>query len=55
MGHLGLTPQSIHQFGGFKVQGRDDRMAEDLMRQAKRLEELGAFAVVLEVHPGPVG
>lgn len=51
MGHLGLTPQSIHQFGGFKVQGRDQKMADDLVRQAKRLEELGAFSVVLECIP----
>jgi 3-methyl-2-oxobutanoate hydroxymethyltransferase len=51
MGHLGLTPQSIHQFGGFKVQGRDERMADDLLAQAKKLEELGAFAVVLECIP----
>jgi 3-methyl-2-oxobutanoate hydroxymethyltransferase len=51
MGHLGLTPQSIHQFGGFKVQGRDERMADDLVKQAKKLEELGAFAVVLECIP----
>lgn len=51
MGHLGLTPQSIHQLGGFKVQGRDERMAEDLVRQSRRLEDLGAFAVVLECIP----
>ena len=51
MGHLGLTPQSIHQFGGFKVQGRDERMAADLLRQAKKLEELGCFSVVLECIP----
>ena len=54
MGHLGLTPQSIHQFGGFKVQGRDTRMADDLLRQAKKLEELGAFSVVLECIPAPL-
>jgi 3-methyl-2-oxobutanoate hydroxymethyltransferase len=53
MGHLGLTPQSIHQFGGFKVQGRDE-MAEDVFRQAKKLEELGCFAVVLECIPAPL-
>lgn len=51
MGHLGLTPQSIHQFGGFKVQGRDQKMADDLVRQARRLEELGAFSIVLECIP----
>jgi len=51
MGHIGLTPQSVHQLGGFKVQGRDDRVAENLIKQAKRLEELGACSVVLECVP----
>ncbi|MEK6705135.1 MAG: 3-methyl-2-oxobutanoate hydroxymethyltransferase [Bdellovibrionota bacterium] len=54
MGHIGLTPQSIHQFGGFRVQGRDERAANDLIAQAKRLEELGCFSVVLECVPAPV-
>lgn len=51
MGHLGLTPQSIHGLGGFKVQGRDDMQAEHLLRQARALEHLGCFAVVLECIP----
>lgn len=51
MGHLGLTPQSIHQFGGFKVQGTQERAGEMLLAQARRLERSGAFCVVLECIP----
>lgn len=51
MGHLGLQPQSVRAYGGFKVQGRTNEGAEDIARQAKLLEELGAFAVVLECIP----
>jgi 3-methyl-2-oxobutanoate hydroxymethyltransferase len=51
MGHLGLTPQSIHALGGFKVQGREEAIAQDLRRQAQVLEELGCFATVLECVP----
>lgn len=51
MGHLGLTPQSIHQLGGFKVQGRDRSDADELVAQARLLEDLGCFAVVLECVP----
>lgn len=51
MGHLGLQPQSVNAYGGFKVQGRDHQTAEDIVRQARLLEELGAFAVVLECIP----
>lgn len=51
IGHLGLTPQSIHQLGGFKVQGRTEDAAQDLIAQAKRLEELGCFGMVLECIP----
>ena len=54
MGHIGLTPQSVHQFGGFRVQGRDEEAAARLTRQAHRLEELGCFAVVLECVPAPL-
>ncbi|MDZ4678476.1 MAG: 3-methyl-2-oxobutanoate hydroxymethyltransferase [Oligoflexia bacterium] len=54
MGHLGLTPQSIHKFGGFKVQGKDDSAAQDIIRQASKLEELGCFSVVLECIPTQV-
>jgi 3-methyl-2-oxobutanoate hydroxymethyltransferase len=51
MGHLGLTPQSVHQMGGYRLQGRDPAAAERLRREAGRLEELGAFAYVLECVP----
>jgi 3-methyl-2-oxobutanoate hydroxymethyltransferase len=51
MGHVGLQPQSVHVYGGFRVQGRSDETARNIIRQAKALEELGAFAVVLECIP----
>ena len=51
MGHIGLTPQSVHRMGGFKVQGRDDEQAERLMADARAVEEAGAFAMVLEGIP----
>lgn len=51
MGHIGLQPQSFHAYGGFKVQGRSEEAAQDLLRQAALLEELGSFAVVLECIP----
>lgn len=51
MGHIGLTPQSINVFGGFKVQGKDEETARKLLRAAKAVEEAGAFAVVLECIP----
>lgn len=54
LGHLGLTPQSVHQMGGFKVQGKDDEQARKLIADAKTLEEAGAFAIVLECIPGPL-
>jgi len=49
MGHLGLTPQSIHQIGGYKVQGKTNAQAEQMLEDAKALEEAGAFAIVLEL------
>ena len=49
MGHLGLTPQSMHQLGGYKVQGRNN--AEDILESAKALQTAGAFAIVLELVP----
>jgi 3-methyl-2-oxobutanoate hydroxymethyltransferase len=52
MGHIGLTPQSIHQFGGFKMQGKTPEAAARLLEDAKALEQAGAFAVVLETVPG---
>ncbi|MBO9666678.1 MAG: 3-methyl-2-oxobutanoate hydroxymethyltransferase [Bdellovibrio sp.] len=51
MGHLGLTPQSVHQLGGFKVQGRDEKAQAKIKEQALRLQEAGAFCVVLELVP----
>ncbi len=54
MGHLGLTPQSVHQLGGFKVQARSDRAAATLVEQAVELERVGCFALVLEAVPGAV-
>lgn len=54
MGHLGLTPQSIHQFGGFKVQATEEHAAEMLLSQARRLEECGVFALVLECVPAAI-
>lgn len=55
MGHLGLTPQSVHQFGGFKVQGRDAAAAERIVDDAVALAQAGAFAVVLEAVPAEIG
>ena len=51
MAHLGLTPQSIHQFGGFKVQGRAKDAGEILLEQAKKVQDAGVFAVVFEAVP----
>ncbi len=51
MGHIGLTPQSIHQLGGFKVQGKTPEAAAKLLKDAEALEEAGAFAIVLETVP----
>ncbi len=51
MGHLGLTPQFVHQMGGFKVQGKTDRQAARILADAKALEEAGAFSLVLEGVP----
>ena len=51
MGHLGLTPQSVHQLGGYSVQAKEEAAAEKLIADAKLLEEAGCFAVVLEKIP----
>ena len=51
MGHIGLTPQSVNQFGGFKVQGKDVAAAQKLVDDAKALEAAGAFSIVLECVP----
>jgi 3-methyl-2-oxobutanoate hydroxymethyltransferase len=54
MGHIGLTPQSIHQLGGFKVRGKAAGEAKKLLNDASILEEAGAFAIVLECTPAPL-
>ena len=54
MGHIGLTPQSVHAMGGYKVQGKSLSAIEQLMRDAKALERAGAFSVVLEGIPREV-
>jgi 3-methyl-2-oxobutanoate hydroxymethyltransferase len=51
MGHIGLTPQSVHQLGGYHTVGKTEREADRLMRDAEALEAAGAFAVVLECIP----
>ena len=51
MGHLGMTPQSVHQYGGYKVQGKAADQAEVLLSDARALEAAGAFAIVLEAVP----
>jgi len=51
MGHVGLLPQSVHAMGGFKVQGKGEGAAERVLRDAKALEEAGAYAIVLEAIP----
>jgi 3-methyl-2-oxobutanoate hydroxymethyltransferase len=54
MGHLGLTPQSVHALGGYRVQGRDEQSAERLKADAAALEQAGVFAIVLELVPAPL-
>jgi 3-methyl-2-oxobutanoate hydroxymethyltransferase len=51
MGHLGLTPQSVHQLGGYRVQGKDKAAQQIIKEQALRLQEAGAFSIVLECVP----
>ncbi len=51
MGHLGMQPQSVHAYGGFHVRGKGDEPAREIIHQAKALEELGAFSIVLECIP----
>jgi len=54
VGHIGLTPQSVHAMGGYKVQGRGDAAAERLVTDAHALQEAGAFCLVMEMVPGPL-
>jgi 3-methyl-2-oxobutanoate hydroxymethyltransferase len=51
MGHLGMTPQSVNAFGGYKVRGRDEAVAERILEGAEALQNAGAFAIVLEMVP----
>ncbi|MBI3809676.1 MAG: 3-methyl-2-oxobutanoate hydroxymethyltransferase [Nitrospirae bacterium] len=51
MGHLGMTPQSVHRYGGYKVQGKGAEQSEQLLADARALETAGAFALVLEAVP----
>jgi 3-methyl-2-oxobutanoate hydroxymethyltransferase len=54
MGHVGMTPQSVNVFGGFKVQGRTEAAARALLDDVRALEEAGVFAIVLELVPAPL-
>jgi len=54
MGHIGLTPQSVNQFGGYRVQGKTAKAALELFEDARALEEAGVYAVVLETVPTPL-
>ena len=54
MGHIGLTPQSVHQFGGHRVQGRTPEAAIKILEDARALEEAGVFSIVLETVPAPL-
>jgi len=51
VGHVGLTPQHVHRFGGFKVQGRDEASAKQILADAKAIEQAGAFSLVIEGVP----
>jgi len=54
MGHIGLTPQSVHQLGGFKAQGKDAEAARKLLEDARALQDAGCFSLVIECVPGPL-
>ena len=54
MGHIGLTPQFVHQLGGYKVQGKTDESAKRILEEAKALQQAGCFALVLECVPSEV-
>ncbi|MFZ5948297.1 MAG: 3-methyl-2-oxobutanoate hydroxymethyltransferase [Stygiobacter sp.] len=51
MGHVGLTPQSVHQLGGYKLQGKNDKASNKLLDDAQKLEQSGCFSIVLEMLP----
>ena len=54
MGHVGLQPQSVHAYGGYRIQGRNSEAAQTIARAAQKLEQLGAFSIVLECIPAPL-
>jgi 3-methyl-2-oxobutanoate hydroxymethyltransferase len=54
MGHVGMTPQSVHKFGGFKMQGRSDEQAQSIIAGAKAVAAAGAYAIVIEHVPAPL-
>jgi len=54
MGHIGLTPQSLHQLGGYRIQGRDSEQIEKLLADARAVADAGAFAIVVELVPAAV-
>jgi 3-methyl-2-oxobutanoate hydroxymethyltransferase len=55
MGHIGLTPQSVHKMGGYVVQGKDSDKAQQILRDARALEAAGCYAIVLECIPAELG
>jgi 3-methyl-2-oxobutanoate hydroxymethyltransferase len=55
MGHVGLTPQSVHMYGGYKVQGRTQQSADQVLRDAVAIQQSGAFSIVLEGIPRELG
>jgi 3-methyl-2-oxobutanoate hydroxymethyltransferase len=55
MAHIGLTPQYVHMLGGFKVQGKDEAARQRLLADAQAVQDAGAFSVVLEAVPAPLG
>jgi 3-methyl-2-oxobutanoate hydroxymethyltransferase len=55
VGHIGLTPQSIHRMGGFRVQGKEEEQARKLLADARAVQDAGAFALVLEGIPAALG
>ena len=54
MAHIGFTPQSVHQLGGYKIQGKGEAAANEMIDLAKELETMGAFAILLEMVPKSV-
>jgi 3-methyl-2-oxobutanoate hydroxymethyltransferase len=54
MGHIGLTPQSVHAFGGYRVQGRESADVARIKAEATRLQDAGCFSIVLELMPAPL-